>query len=303
MKYYTPVILFTYIRTETLTETLKCLKENKVPLIYAFSDGPRTPDNAPAVKKVREILHNIDWCEIIIFERDINLGLGQSIITGVTEILKKHESVIIFEDDLICVPGTYQYLNAALDYYKNNPEVMSITGWTHPSVTPSDIIDQPYFDGRAECWVWGTWARAWSGMLDYDALTLVRKCEMKGIDVYQYGVDLVNMAKLEKQMNIWAVRFLYWHIFNRGLCLRPPWSMVNSIGFSEEATNTKQEDPWLKIHSLRECPIIPDQWPKIIENSECSALWRKILGQNHNKQKNRLEFLKTILDNKMLRSI
>ena len=29
-----------------------------------------------------------------------------------------------------------------------------ITGWTHPPVAPADVGNQPYFDGRAECWVW-----------------------------------------------------------------------------------------------------------------------------------------------------
>ena len=110
------------------------------------------------------MLRAINWCEVVLCERESNLGLGRSILTGVTEVLGKYETVIIFEDDLICVPGTYEYLCAALDQYKDDDRVMSVTGWTHPLVTPSDVIDLPYFDGRAECWVWGTWARAWHGM-------------------------------------------------------------------------------------------------------------------------------------------
>lgn len=50
-----PAILFAYARPDHLRRTLACLRENRVPLIYAFSDGPRTPDKAPSVEQVRQI--------------------------------------------------------------------------------------------------------------------------------------------------------------------------------------------------------------------------------------------------------
>ena len=112
-----PIVLFAYARPDHLRRTLACLRENNVPLIYAFSDGPSTPDKRSAVAKVRKILKSIDWCEVILCEREHNLGLGRSILTGVTEVLSKHDTAIIFEDDLICVPGTYDYLCAALNQY------------------------------------------------------------------------------------------------------------------------------------------------------------------------------------------
>ena len=273
-----PIILFTYARPDHLRRTLECLKVDHVPLIYIFSDGAKTPAKESAVIEVRKIIHEIDWCTTIIIEREINLGLGKSILIGVTDILKKEEMAIIFEDDLICVPGTYNYLCAALEHYRHDPHVMSVTGWTHPLTTPKDVTgQQPYFDGRAECWVWGTWARAWEGMMDYDALSLMKMCKEKGIDPYRYGADLPDMADVELKQNIWAVRFLYWHIFNHGLCLRPPWSMVEHIGFDKEGTNAQSES-WVKNPPLNPCPSVPDQWPEPVENPECSALHQSVCG-------------------------
>lgn len=274
--YTVPIILFAYARPDHLRQTVECLRENHVPLIYAFSDGPRAPDKAPAVAQVREMLRAIDWCEVVLCERETNLGLGRSILTGVTEVLDKHESAIVFEDDLVCVPGAYEYLCAALERYKDDSRVMSVTGWTHPLVTPSDITDQPYFDGRAECWVWGIWARAWQGMRE-NAMTLMEKCKAGGIDVCRYGADLPAMAEVELQENIWAVRFLYLHILNRGLCLRPPWSMVEHIGFDADATNAGNES-WVKNPPLKPSPPIPTQWPVPVENAECARLHRKMCG-------------------------
>ncbi len=271
-----PIVLFVYARPDHLQRTLDCLQDNQVPLVYAFSDGPHTPEKTSAVVQVRKMLRAIDWCEVILCERENNLGLGRSILAGVTEVLDKHEAVIVFEDDLICVPGTYRYLCAALDQYRNDERVMSVTGWTHPLVTPGDVTDLPYFDGRAECLVWGTWARSWRGM-GIDARTLMEQCKNRGIDIYGYGADLVNMAKVELRQNIWAVRLLYLHILKSGLCLRPPWSMVEHIGFDANATNANTES-WIKNPPLKPCPPLPTQWPVPVENIECTQLHQKMCG-------------------------
>jgi hypothetical protein len=271
-----PVILFAYSRPEHLSRTLECLRTDKVPLIHAFSDGPKTPDAASRVAQVRQILRSIDWCELVIHENRENLGLGRAIRSGVSQVLKDYDAILVFEDDLVCVPGTYRYLSEALRHYADTLEVMSVTGWTHPRATPANVGNQPYFDGRAECWVWGTWARAWDGM-EKDAMTLVRECQAKGIDIYRYGADLIGMAEVELKHNIWAVRWLYLHILRGGLCLRPPHSLVEHIGLDELATNPGDGSAWLNP-PLRPCPPLPHRWPVPEENPECSRLWRSAYG-------------------------
>ncbi len=272
-----PVIVFAYNRPTHLRKTLEGLRVNRVPLIYAFSDGPRVPADEAAITEVRQILCSIDWCKTIICERKTNLGLGRSILSGVTEVLQKHEAAIVFEDDLVCVPGAYNYLCSALEHYKDDRRVMSVTGWTHPIITPENITGQPYFDCRAESWVWGTWRRAWAGM-ETDAKTLMAKCEAQGIDIYRCGADLVEMAKVEQRWNIWAVRMLYNHLLNKGLCLRPPWSIVEQIGFDTQGTNTVSAGKWT-AGPARLCPPIPKQWPEPVENEECALLHQKVSGK------------------------
>jgi hypothetical protein len=217
------------------------------------------------------MLRAVDWCELELHERTENLGLGRSILTGVTEALNRHQAVIVFEDDLICVAGTYKYLTAALERYRDDPRVFSVTGWTHPRVTPSDIGEQPYFDGRAECWSWGTWGRAWQGM-DRPAMELLRACRARGIDPAHYGYDLPQTAAAELRMNVWAVRFLYLHIMNKALCLRPARSLVDHIGWGAGATNASAASDWANP-PLQPCPPIPDRWPEPVEAPACAGLW------------------------------
>lgn len=277
-----PVALFCYDRPELLGRVLKALKANRVPSLYIFSDAPASSGRDGAVEQVRTLIRSVDWCEVTLVERSENLGLGRSILTGVSKVLETSEAVIVFEDDLICVPGTYDYLSSALQFYRHDERVMSVTGWTHPDVTPPGVRAHPYFDGRAECWTWGTWARAWQGMRLQNALNLVRKIRCRGMDPFFYGADIVAMAAEERRRNIWAVRWLYWHQLHGGLCLRPPRSMIEHIGAGPEATNVKQDVDWMQPGDLCEAPTIPDVWPEPVEHPECAALWRARCGDHHN---------------------
>jgi hypothetical protein len=85
------------------------------------------------------------------------------------------------------------------------------------------------------------------------------------------------MADVELQRNIWAVRFLYWHILNRGLCMRPPWSMVEHIGWDSQGTNATEAGIWA-APPLKPSPPIPVQWPEPVEHPACWRLHQKVCG-------------------------
>jgi hypothetical protein len=271
-----PVILFTYKRLDVLEKTLECLRDNGVTQLIVYSDAAKTEKDMHEVQTVREHLSQLDWCEVERHDRRENWGLGKNIMAGVAEVLERHEAVLVWEDDLICVPGTYTYLCAALEAYRNDPRVMSVTGWTNRHITPAGVGVEPYFDGRAECLVWGTWRRVWQGMMEATAMDKMKVISARGDSPYHYGGDLPNMAKYEKERNIWAVRFLYHHLLHKGLCLRPPWSMVEHIGFDERATNAAGTKSWLENGELRACPPVPSVWPEPAENPRCAALHRKM---------------------------
>lgn len=267
-----PVVLFGYARPEHLRRTLESLRANRVPLIEAFLDGSKGAADAERVAEVRALVRGIDWCEVRRVERPGNLGLGRNVMSGVSEVAARHDAFVVWEDDLVAVPDTYAWLCAALRQYAGEPRVMSVTAWTHPRVTPRGCRG-PYFDGRAECWVWGTWARAWRGMADASATAKMAAAAARGIAPDAYGADLPLMAERETAQNIWAVRWLYHHLAQGGLCLRPPWSMVENIGLDHSATNTAAATKWAN-ESLRSAPPIPSEWPAVAENPACAALWR-----------------------------
>jgi len=268
-----PVVLFVYNRPNLLDSVLKSLKNNKIPLLFIFSDGAKNESDVEKVQEVRKKIKKIDWCQKIIVEHDINMGLGKSIKFGVSMVLSEYTAAIVFEDDLICVKGAYHYLKSALINYQYTEEVISITGWAHPKVIPDNIKGMPYFDGKAECWSWGTWARAWHGM-EKPAIEIYNSCVRQGIDIEKYGSDMPKMALEAAEKNLWAVGWWYLHMLKGALCLRPPQSLIETIGWDGTGTTITPEMKGWANPPLKKCPSIPEHYPEPIENEMCPNLWK-----------------------------
>jgi hypothetical protein len=81
------------------------------------------------------------------------------------------------------------------------------------------------------------------------------------------------MAREEHRKNIWAVRWIYHQLSLGGLGLRPPWSLVEHIGFDAQATNAAAALGW-KNPPLRAAPAVPAAWPVPREHPDCARLWR-----------------------------
>ena len=267
-----PVVLFAYARPDYLRRVLDCLRQNRVPLIEAFADGAKGAADAAGVAATRELLRAVDWAEMRLTERPANLGLGRNVLSGVDEAAARHDAFLVWEDDLICVPGTYDWMCAALRHYADDPRVMSVSAWTHPRVAPPDIGSRPYFDGRAEAWTWGAYARSWRGMTRDTAWDKMLRAEAAGKPRDAFGADMPRMAREELARNIWAVRWFYHHLEQGGLCVRPPWSMVEHIGVDLRATNAAGSSEW-DNPVLRPVPV--GDWPVPALHPQCGPLWRR----------------------------
>ncbi len=269
-----PVVLFVYARPAHTARALACLRKNNVPLLYVFADGAKGAADAAAVAEVRALLRGIDWCEVLLTEQQENLGLGRSVLAGVEAVAARHAAFIVWEDDLVCAPGTYDWMCAALRHYADEPRVMSVTGWSHPRITPPGLAGRPYFDARAESWSWGAWARSWQGMSKETAGQKLAAVRARGIAADTCGVDLPRMAQEESSRNLWAVRWLYHHLQHDGLCLRPVVSLVDHAGFDATATNAIASDGWQQAQ-LPSQATLPAAWPAVEEHSAARHLWRR----------------------------
>jgi hypothetical protein len=110
--------------------------------------------------------------------------------------------------------------------------------------------------------------------MDVPALEIMKQCEVLGIDIERYGTDLPKMAAEAVSKNLWAVGWFYHHMFHHGLCLRPPFSMVEQICWEADRSTTTTEDMAVWMNPpLYETPPIPLIWPIPNEHPQCAKLW------------------------------
>jgi hypothetical protein len=269
-----PVVVFAYRRPDLLERTLASVRANGVPRIYAFSDGARDAAAGHDVAAVRALLHAIDWAPVEVHESPVNQGVATAEIEGISHVLERHEAAVMIEEDLEFVPGTYDYLCAALHRYRESPRVMGVTAWAAPSITPADVT-QPYFGPRMSGLMWGTWRRAWTGMRETTAAALLRECEALGIRPGRVGRDMVESVPHEEERGLWDLRFNLHMIRHRGLFLWPAESMARHIGYDERATNSPSGKGWeeLVVSAPSPSSIV---WPSVEEHPGSAELWRRV---------------------------
>jgi hypothetical protein len=215
-------------------------EEAKYSDLIIYSDAASDPKLTLEVENLRAYLRSIKgFKSITIHERLSNLGLFNSIIHGVTEVLSAHSTAIVLEDDIVVSPYFLEYMNLALEKYQLHPEVASIHGYVYPV---NAQLPDSFFISGADCWGWGTWKRAWN-FFEKDSIKLYLKFKnnKKLIKEFNYG-NSYNFFKMLKdqskgKVNSWAIRW-YASTFLRNMyTLYPKKSYVKNLGFDYKGTH------------------------------------------------------------------
>lgn len=232
-----PIALFTYNRPDHLRRTLAALRENALAResrLYLFSDGPKGIEDAAAVEGVRRIVKHVEgFADVIVREQSTNQGLAQSVLSGVTGLVEQYGRIIVLEDDLVAAPGFLSFVNRALERYRDDPQVMQVSGYMFP-VLEANRLSPTFFCRVPTSWGWGTWDRAWrrldldSGrMLNHLSDPRVREAfNVNGAYPYFEHLRLQHDGKLD----VWGVRWYASMFVAGGLCLYPRRSLIQNIG-------------------------------------------------------------------------
>ncbi len=281
MKSLAPIVFFGYNRPNHTRLALESLSKNELAAestLYIYVDGPKqnaSEETKNAIEEVKKIVQEVNWCkEVILKISPHNKGMFHSNIDGITEIVQKYGKVILMEDDNIVSSGFLQYMNDALDFYENEPQVMHVSAFTGPQqqAEVDKLTQSTYFFYHTYTWGWGTWKRAWDKFTT-DALAVkklikakgnIQKLNMNGTFEFYWGLDAV--AKKQFSYNtIWhSIVFL-----NDGLCLCPKKSLVDNIGHDGSGTNCKADELYKKNDELATyIPVmeIPLTYNKAIQN-------------------------------------
>ncbi|MEH6407734.1 MAG: glycosyltransferase [Leeuwenhoekiella sp.] len=240
-----PIVLFTYNRLENTKKVVESLLNNhcvKEANLFIFSDGPKNESALIKVNLVREFLKTIKGFKSVeIIEAENNLGLANSIISGVTHVLKNHNSVIVLEDDLIVSQNFLKYMNEALNYYVQKKQVISIAGYRPPFHIENSYKYDTFFARRNTSWGWATWRDRWE-LIEWN---IIRDKDVLGSPKKKYGffklgANLLPMYHKQKRglIDSWAIRFSLNQYKLKMYTVFPVKNKVLNIGFGADATHT-----------------------------------------------------------------
>jgi hypothetical protein len=242
-----PIALFVYRRPEHTRACLDKLKANALADqsdLFVFSDGPRNPEAAEGVSRVRALLQGLTgFRSVTVVARETNLGLAKSIISGVTDIVDRFGQVIVLEDDLVTSPHFLRYMNEALDLYRDREEVAGIHAYIYP--VQGNLPDTFFLRG-ADCWGWATWKRGWA-LFDPDGKNLLARLRAQGLThAFDRNGAYPYTRMLEDQIagrnDSWAVRWYASAFLAEKLTLYPGRSLVKNIGMDALGTHSVATD-------------------------------------------------------------
>lgn len=262
-----PIVLFVYNRPWHTQKTLNALSRNSLAdqsVLYIYADGPKENADQEILNKIKQVqacIKEKQWCkEVIIVERETNLGLADSIIAGVTEIVNKHGEIIVLEDDILASRGFLKYMNDALHYYRDKNEVGCIHAWNYP-LKGMNYAESTFFLKGADCWGWATWKRSWS-LFNPNGAFLLSLLKTKKLEnefdrrgAFKFAEMLQN--QICGKNDSWAIR---WHaslFLSEKYCLQPTRPIVKNIGLDNsgmhcELVNIEQHPvDFIKISKIK----------------------------------------------------
>jgi len=254
-----PVAVFAYRRAGHLRRALDSLAANpEAPQtdVFVFCDGAKGPRDAAAVAAARAVARAASgFRSVEVIERGSNLGLAQSLIAGITQIVEARERVIVVEDDLVLSPHFLAFMNDALTLYADDERVASVHGYVFPV---RRALPETFFLKGAECWGWSTWRRAWR-RFDPDAAArlrqirerrLEREFDLDGAYPYTRLLELQARGKVDS----WAIRWRASCYLAGLVTLYPGRAVVRNAGFDESGTHHRDKSSEFEVE-LTDAPV------------------------------------------------
>jgi hypothetical protein len=265
----TPILFLIFNRPDTTVRVFEEIRKQKPKYLFVAADGARTTKTGEAELciQTRDIIKLVDWdCDVKTLFREQNLGCGKAVSSAITWFFENVEQGIILEDDCLPHPDFFNYCEELLNKYKENEQVMLISGDNFQNGTKRGEASY-YFSAYPHIWGWATWQRSWN---KYDFT-------LENYSTKFYKTQLKQYFQLWTEREIWLEKFLlmkrkpidtwdYQLSFsiwkNNGLIILPNVNLVSNIGFGVNSTHTNNSNDIcanIPVHS-----ILPIQHPQNI---------------------------------------
>lgn len=273
-----PVAVFTYNRPDHTERVLDALNVSALAPdtdIFIFCDNYKDESAKHNVQRVWDLVDQFAYKSrfksVTINKSETNKGLATSIICGVSEIMVLYGRVIVVEDDLLASIHFLEYMNSALDFYKNNKHIWSISGYAFPMKALSNYPHDVFMAGRGSSWGWASWIDRWN-RVDWDVkdYNTFKHNWSKRHAFARWGRDLPLMldAQMTANHNSWAIRWCYSQFLENMMTVYPKISYIKNIGNDGTGTHksllVEKFDTEVECGECFECEFEDLTYDKII---------------------------------------
>lgn len=258
------IIIFAYYRNQHLKKVLDGLSKNKgVSKLYIFQDGLKCDAHRSGWEKTKQVIKDIDWCEVEYTLASYNKGLAKSIVDGVNTVFLANDAVIVLEDDCVPHPQFMEYMTKALGKYEHDKEVYHIGASSEPVDAYQNGTDA-YFLGRINSWGWGTWKDRWEQFSsDYRMLAEIKaNAELnEWFRLWAQDVESHILGNIYGKTDSWAAFWALTVILNKGYCMSPYESLIKNIGFDGTGVHCGTQEIKLKLRPNKKLSpiVLPDK--------------------------------------------
>ena len=234
---------------------------------YVFCDGPRGDADATAVSQNLRVVR--EWAGqtgATVVASESNRGLAQQIVSGVTQVLDRHERVIVLEDDLLIAPSFLSFMLQALERYEDSESVMQVAGFSEVAGRKPPAAS---FVSTTSTWGWGTWRRAWA------RFRVPSRAEVAALGAdpdWSWRFDVggsypyceMLWDRLDDRNQSWGIMWYFSVFAERGKVIRATPSLVWVGGFDATGENCGAA----QIPQRRLCDVLDDHggasrvWPE-----------------------------------------
>ena len=253
MAFEIPIVLFIYNRPAKTLKVFEEIRKIKPTQLFIVADGSRNSTERLSVTQTRAIAEMVDWsCELQLDFSEINLGCSDRIILGLNKVFEKVDQAIILEDDCLPHPTFFKFCEEMLMKYKDDEQIMHISGFNAMGSSPANAS---YFFSKyiIPPWGWATWKKAWNHQnLNLDTWQQIKTWAHKNIS-QEYFVDWTDLfegARVDRKTWDTSWNVDVWK--QKGLGIIPKHSLIQNIGFGEDATFTTIDSSKLSLINSKE---------------------------------------------------
>lgn len=296
-----PILMSTYRRLDHVKTVLAALARNPLAsesTLYLSSDGPM-PGHREEVFAVRRYLEGLEGfgrIELRFFEHNDRMQIWNQR----REVCRTHGRYIYLEEDCVTAPGFLGFMNACLDRYEHDPQLLGIVGYTPPLPELSGTELKLYRVPFCNVWGLGSW-EAKDSTIHHDVdpkdyLRTLHSPELRRKAFDSLGVPFLGMLRKIARKELFGYDIPANHeVIKRDLRLiYPSQSLIANIGFDGSGEHCgSTSDYGVSLYEA-----IRERWDDIEEVSspEIDRAFGRFNGTN---LKNRFRFYSKWLRGKM----